>query len=45
MTQMRIGNGVILGASKEGGTGWTLAETLAKHCRHLTLAARRRERP
>jgi len=43
MTQVRTGHGVILGASKEGGTGWAIAETLAKHCRHLTLGARRRE--
>jgi NAD(P)-dependent dehydrogenase (short-subunit alcohol dehydrogenase family) len=43
MTQVRTGHGVILGASKEGGTGWAIAETLAKHSRHLTLGARRRE--
>ncbi len=40
---MRAGHGVILGASKEGGTGWAIAETLAKHYLHLTLGARRRE--
>jgi NAD(P)-dependent dehydrogenase (short-subunit alcohol dehydrogenase family) len=43
MTQTLSGSAVILGASKEGGTGWVIAETLASHYRHLTVGARRRE--
>jgi NAD(P)-dependent dehydrogenase (short-subunit alcohol dehydrogenase family) len=43
MTETLTGHAVILGASKEGGTGWVIAETLAGHYRHLTVAARRRE--
>jgi NAD(P)-dependent dehydrogenase (short-subunit alcohol dehydrogenase family) len=43
MTQMHTDHGLILGASKEGGTGWAVAETLAKNYRHLTVGARRRE--
>jgi NAD(P)-dependent dehydrogenase (short-subunit alcohol dehydrogenase family) len=42
MTDTLAGNAVILGASKEGGTGWATAEALAKHYRHLTLGARNR---
>jgi NAD(P)-dependent dehydrogenase (short-subunit alcohol dehydrogenase family) len=37
------GNAVVLGASKEGGTGWAIAEELRKHHRHITVAARQRD--
>jgi NAD(P)-dependent dehydrogenase (short-subunit alcohol dehydrogenase family) len=43
MTQPLTGSAVILGASKEGGTGWAIAENLAARYRHLTVGARRRE--
>jgi len=43
MTQVRTGNAVVLGASKEGGTGWAIAEELAKHHLRITVAARRRD--
>jgi NAD(P)-dependent dehydrogenase (short-subunit alcohol dehydrogenase family) len=31
---------IVLGASKEGGTGWAIAEALAPHCSHITVGAR-----
>ena len=37
------GNALVLGASKEGGTGWAIAEALAKQRKHVTVGARRRE--
>ena len=37
------GNAVVLGASKEGGTGWAIAELLSKQAMHVTVGARRRE--
>jgi len=43
MTQELVGNAVVLGASKEGGTGWAIAEQLKKHYPNITVAARRRE--
>jgi NAD(P)-dependent dehydrogenase (short-subunit alcohol dehydrogenase family) len=36
-------NAVVLGASKEGGTGWAIAEQLRGTCGHITVGARRRE--
>lgn len=38
-----LANAVVLGASKEGGTGWAIAETLSRQCDHITVGARRRE--
>jgi NAD(P)-dependent dehydrogenase (short-subunit alcohol dehydrogenase family) len=43
MTQMFSGNAVVLGASKEGGTGWVIAERLSKHYQHITVGARSRD--
>jgi NAD(P)-dependent dehydrogenase (short-subunit alcohol dehydrogenase family) len=36
-------NAVVLGASKEGGTGWAIARLLSKDYRHLTVGARSRD--
>lgn len=38
-----LANAVVLGASKEGGTGWAIAQTLRRHCGHVTVGARRHE--
>jgi 3-oxoacyl-[acyl-carrier protein] reductase len=38
-----MNNAVVLGASKEGGTGWAIAEVLAKRGLKVTVGARRRE--
>jgi NAD(P)-dependent dehydrogenase (short-subunit alcohol dehydrogenase family) len=38
-----VNNAVVLGASKESGTGWVIAETLRRRCGHMTVGARRRE--
>jgi NAD(P)-dependent dehydrogenase (short-subunit alcohol dehydrogenase family) len=38
-----LANAVVLGASKEGGTGWAIAQTLRGRCGHMTVGARRRE--
>jgi NAD(P)-dependent dehydrogenase (short-subunit alcohol dehydrogenase family) len=38
-----VTNAVVLGASKESGTGWVIAETLRGRCGHMTVGARRRE--
>jgi NAD(P)-dependent dehydrogenase (short-subunit alcohol dehydrogenase family) len=38
-----MNNAVVLGASKEGGTGWAIAEVLAKQGLKVTVGARRRE--
>jgi NAD(P)-dependent dehydrogenase (short-subunit alcohol dehydrogenase family) len=38
-----LANAVVLGASKEDGTGWAIAETLRRQCNHITVGARRRE--
>lgn len=38
-----VANAVVLGASKQGGTGWVIAESLRGQCAHLTVGARRRE--
>jgi NAD(P)-dependent dehydrogenase (short-subunit alcohol dehydrogenase family) len=35
-------NAVVLGASKEGGTGWAIAELLRKYYSHVTVGARGR---
>jgi NAD(P)-dependent dehydrogenase (short-subunit alcohol dehydrogenase family) len=43
MATTLAGNAVVLGASKEGGTGWAIAEQLSRHCRHVTVGARGRE--
>lgn len=37
-----MNNAVVLGASKEGGTGWAIAEVLAKRGLKVTVGARRR---
>jgi NAD(P)-dependent dehydrogenase (short-subunit alcohol dehydrogenase family) len=37
-----MNNAVVLGASKEGGTGWAIAEVLAKQGLKVTVGARRR---
>lgn len=37
------GNTLVLGASREGGTGWAIAEALAKDGHHVTVGARSRE--
>lgn len=42
MTAM-VANAVVLGASKEGGTGWAIAEALRSRCGHITVGARHRE--
>ena len=39
----QIGNSVVLGASREGGTGWAIAEALAGKENHVTVAARSRQ--
>jgi len=43
MTSTLAGNAVVLGASKEGGTGWAIAQALSQHYRHITVSARQRE--
>jgi NAD(P)-dependent dehydrogenase (short-subunit alcohol dehydrogenase family) len=40
---MAAGSAVVLGASKEGGTGWAIARLLSRTFRHVTVAARSRE--
>lgn len=37
---LTVNNAVVLGASKEGGTGWVIAQTLRSQCRHITVGAR-----
>jgi 3-oxoacyl-[acyl-carrier protein] reductase len=39
MTATR-GNAVVLGASREGGTGWAIAEAIASRGMHVTVGAR-----
>jgi NAD(P)-dependent dehydrogenase (short-subunit alcohol dehydrogenase family) len=39
----RAGTAIVLGASKEGGTGWAIAKQLAGAGLHVTVAARSRE--
>jgi NAD(P)-dependent dehydrogenase (short-subunit alcohol dehydrogenase family) len=43
VTQTMLRNVVVLGASKEGGTGWCIAEKLSKQSGHITVGARHRE--
>lgn len=38
-----VANAVVLGASKQGGTGWAIAEALRGRCGHVTVGARRLE--
>jgi NAD(P)-dependent dehydrogenase (short-subunit alcohol dehydrogenase family) len=43
MTQKNLRNVVVLGASKEGGTGWAIAQNLSRLSNHVTVGARQRE--
>ena len=40
---MRTGSAVVLGASKEGGTGWAIARLLSKAYQHITIGARNQD--
>jgi NAD(P)-dependent dehydrogenase (short-subunit alcohol dehydrogenase family) len=43
MTLNTLRNAVVLGASKEGGTGWSTAHRLSRLFEHVTVGARQRD--